>query len=164
MIDAGLVAALIHKLETRFLLITYSWCTAFEYEGFERMGVKPSAEQERMLKAIGARESQRLRSEFLFAWLVQIEHLARIAQGGVVHLKAFDDAMVYMSGQTIYDLFADGCVRGPYAMPWDNAAAFIKKVLKPVASLMRSFEGDENLKIPPEARRLLELRGLTIKP
>ena len=119
------------------------------------------AEQARVKGAIAA---QRIRSEFLFAWLMQIETIARHNDAGVVHLDGFDDALTYLSGQTIYNLFADRSIRGPYRLPWDNACAFREKVLKPVAGLMRSYEKDANLKIPPEAKKLLEHRGLTIEP
>ena len=164
MSDPDLVASLIHGLETRFLLITYSWCTDLQYEGFRSYGREPDADEERMLKGLGAHESQRIRSEFLFAWLLQIENIAKSSQDGIVHLRGFDDALTYISGQTIYELFSTGAVRGPYLLPWDNATSFIENVLKPVASLMRGYEQDESMKIPPEAVKLLELRGLKVQP
>jgi len=159
-----LVPSLIYGLETRFLLMTWAWCNHVECERHGLKDLPKRRKDNEYIQARGALAAQRIRSEFLFAWLVQIETIARRSHGGVVHLEAFDDALTYLSGQTVYNLFASGAVRGPYRWPWDNAYAFREKVLKPVAGLMRSYEKDENMKIPPEAVKLLELRGLKIEP
>jgi len=159
-----LVSSLIHSLETRFLLITWAWCNHVECERYGFKELPKRRKDNEYVQARGALAAQRIRSEFLFAWLLQIETIARRSGKGVVHLEGFDDALTYLSGQTIYNLFADGSIRGPYRLPWDNAYAFREHVLKPVVGLMRSYENDPALKIPPEAVKLLELRGLKVEP
>lgn len=157
-----LVPSLIYALETRFLLMTWAWCNHVECERYGLKELPKRRKDNEFIQARGALAAQRIRSEFLFAWLVQIELIARRNHDGVVHLNGFDDALTYLTGQTVCNLFAEGSVRGPYRWPWDNAYAFREHVLKPVASLMRSYEKDETMKIPPEAVKLLELRGLTV--
>jgi len=166
MIDPRHVASLLHDLETRFLLVAWSWCNSIAEETFEEQIGRPAQgkQEKELIQAHGALMCRRLLSEFFFGWLLQIEVIARNHDAGVVRLSRFDDALTYISGQTIYDLFAAGGVRGPYGLPWDNAVEFREHVLKPAASLMRSFQKDEAMKIPPEAMMLLELRGLTIAP
>jgi hypothetical protein len=166
MIDPNLVASLLQGLETRFLLITWSWCNGIVQESFEEQAGRPplGKKEKELIQGHGALMCRRIMSEFFFGWLLQIEVIARNHDGGVVRLSRFDDALTYISGQTIYDLFAGGGIRGPYGLPWDNAVEFRERVLKPAASLMRSFQKDDAMKIPPEARKLLELRGLRIEP
>lgn len=158
------VPSLIYALESRFLLVTWAWCNQVECERYGLKELPKRRKDNEYIQARGAIAAQRIRSEFLFAWLLQIEVIARRNHDGVVQLSGFDDALTYLTGQTIYNLFAEGSVRGPYRWPWDNASSFREHVLKPAASLMRSYERDESMKIPPEAVKLLELRGLKVRP
>ena len=144
------------------MFVTLAWCTGIARESFEGQAGRPPRgdKEKRIVQAHGAHMSLRLMSEFFFGWLVQIETIAKKHYGGIVRTGQFDDALTYISGQTIYDLFAGGSIRGPYLLPWDNAVAFREHVLKPAASLMRSYQKDAKMKIPPEAKHLLEMRGL----
>lgn len=163
MSDDRTVPSLLYGLESRFLLVTWSWCNAVVQEGFEsHAGHPPCDEHENeAVQAHGAIMCRQLLSEFFFSWLVMTERRAREFDGGVVRRARLDEAMLWGGGQLLYDLFASGCIRGPYALPWDNAEKFREGVLKPAVSLMRGYEQDPNAIFPPEAKKLLELRGLT---
>lgn len=162
MSDDRLVPSLLYGLESRFLLVTWSWCNSIAQEclgwgGIERLSDKKN----RLVNAHGAAMCHRLLPEFFFSWLVMTERYAREHDGGVVRRARLDETMLWGGGQFLYDLFANGCIRGPYALPWDNTEKFRKGVLKPAVSLMRGYEQDPTAIFPPEAKKLLELRGLT---
>jgi len=162
MSDDRRVPSLIHRLESRFLLITWSWCNAIVQADFEaHTGHPPCDETESgRIQASGAVMCRRLLAEFFFSWLVMTERHAREFDRGVVRRARLDETMLWGGGQFLYDLFATGCIRGPYALPWDNTQKFREGVLKPAVSLMRGYERDPNAIFPPEAKKLLELRGL----
>ena len=161
MSDERLVSSLVYGLESRFILLTWAWCNSVECERLGLPGLPKRQKDNERLQARGAYFAARIRSEFMFSWLALTERYAREIDGGVVRRQRLDETMLWGGGQFLYDLFAAGCIRGPYRLPWDNAYAFRERVLKPAVSLMRSHEHDETMIFPPEAKRLLELRGLT---
>jgi hypothetical protein len=157
------VPRLLHGLETRFLLITWSWCNSLAEESFAaQAGRAPRGEKEKkLIQAHGAAMCKRLLAEFFFGWLLMTERYAKEFDKGVVRRARLDETMLWGGGQLLYDLFATGCVRGPYGLPWDNAENFREYVLKPAVRLMRGYERDPKAIFPPEAKKLLSLRGLT---
>lgn len=159
--DERLVPSLIYGLESRFLFITLCWCISIEREALGLGPLPKGKKHPKEVQAYAAYASRRIMSEFFFSWLVTIEACAREVDGGVVRKERFDEAMLWGGGQCLYNLFASRCVRGPYALPWDNAFKFRQRVLIPVAGMMREDERLASAVIPPEAKQLLELRGLT---
>jgi len=159
--DPKEVPSLMRRLERRFLFVTLCWCIGIE-RGARGLGPLPEGKKHpRDVQDAAAYASRRMMREFFFSWLVQTETLARHFDAGVVRRARFDETMLWGGGQFLYDLFASGCVRGPYLFPWDNAHGFRERVLKPAVSLMHEDARDKTLVIPPEAKMLLELRGLT---
>ena len=105
---------------------------------------------------------------FLFVWLTELEHFSQwwpemalrhteseIQKGGIRRNFLADDMMPY-GGQTIYEWFTRGFLKGPYAMPWNNAEATRMILRKVRASLPKGRV------LPEEAEKLLALRGVRI--
>ncbi len=161
MADAKTVASLFYDLERRFMFVGLCWCIGIEREARDLGPLPKGKKHPEDLQAHASRRYQRIMREFLFAWLLEIEYLSREFDRGIVRKERFDDAMLWGGGQLLYDLFASKVIRGPYALPWDNTQRFREGVLRPAARLMREYEKNDALLIPPEAKVLLELRGLT---
>lgn len=163
MSDDRLVPSLYYGLESRFILVTLSWCIARVQDVFEEQKKRPprGERENQLIQGHGALIYRQLMPEFFFSWLLLTERYARTHDAGVVRRARLDETMLWGGGQFLYDLFASGCIRGPYASPWDNTEKFRAGVLKPAVSLMRGYEKDPTAIFPPEAKKLLELRGLT---